>query len=43
VAEDELPKYFAEGWNVQTSLPSGKIIVTKIAMFNLMTSLGFAA
>lgn len=29
ITEEDLPKHLAEGWDVQTVLPSGKIIVTK--------------
>jgi len=30
VTEDELPKYLADEWDVQTVLPSGKILIRKI-------------
>lgn len=30
VMEDELPRYLAEGWDVQTVLPSGKILIRKL-------------
>jgi hypothetical protein len=29
VSEDELEHYLAEGWDVQTVLPSGKILIRK--------------
>ena len=31
VGEDELERYLAEGWDVQTVLPSGKILIRKAA------------
>jgi site-specific recombinase XerD len=31
VSEDELEHYLAEGWDVQTVLPSGKILIKKIS------------
>jgi hypothetical protein len=31
VAEEELERYLAEGWDVHTVLPSGKILVRKMA------------
>jgi len=31
VSEDELERYLAEGWDVQTVLPSGRILIRKIA------------
>jgi len=29
IPEEELPEYLAEGWDVQTVLPSGKIVVRR--------------
>jgi hypothetical protein len=29
VSEDELERYLAEGWDVQTVLPSGKILIRR--------------
>jgi hypothetical protein len=29
IGEDELEKHLAEGWNVQTILPSGRILIRK--------------
>ncbi|MDJ0270878.1 MAG: hypothetical protein NXY59_10170 [Aigarchaeota archaeon] len=29
VSEEELEKYLAEGWDVQTVLPSGRILIRK--------------
>ena len=30
IDEGELEKYLAEGWNVQTVLPSGRILIKKV-------------
>jgi hypothetical protein len=42
VAESELPKYFAKGWDIQTVLPSGKLIVTKSDKLDLVERFGMA-
>lgn len=31
ISEKELERYLAKGWDVQTVLPSGKIIIRKVA------------
>jgi hypothetical protein len=31
IGEDELEGYLLEGWDVQMTLPSGKILVRKLA------------
>jgi hypothetical protein len=30
VCEDELERYLAEGWNAQTVLPSGRILIRRL-------------